>query len=495
MRRSVPRSRRATWPIGRVPVILPFAALALCLAPGPAAPQGWRGPATPPVWLQDRLMIGGWGTTRFGDAAMYRRLAAAGIDLVVPADSFHVATLDSALLAARTVQGLRESDPGFRLRLLSHVIGPRSGPGHLQMNSDVTRNRTAILATLDSLAAYSSVAGFWLWDEPAEPLVMARAADLARLVARHCPGRLPYVNLLPSYIGDPKERGPLADRWRAVYGTDKTKAYPVYLDDWLHRWQDEPYPAPLLSFDHYVFEPSAWVWDDYFLSLKVAREKTVSWSRPPQRIPLWVFVQLSGNRNRKMVPTPAQVRLQVYAALAYGAHGIMYWTLCPSHAGPGYAPALLDPQGEPTDRYDAIAQLDAEVHALGPTLMQLDPVDVGYCAAGGQIGIENDLFTSADRAGAFVSGEVRSDPACMVAHFRGRMDGVDYLLVVNRDLVRMPTFRVRLEAHADTVQLVRRSDGSRVPVGVGLDIIQVRDLPPGTGELYRVVSNSRVSPR
>src|SRR5436190_16156363 len=161
MRRPVPPSRRATWPIGHVPALLPLTALALCLAPGLAAPQGWHGTATPAGWRQNQLMIGGWGITHFGDAAMYRRLAAAGIDLVVPADSFHIATLDSALLAARTVQGLREADPGFRLRLLSHVIGPRSGPGHLQMNSDLTRSRTAIFATLDSLGAYSSVAGFW----------------------------------------------------------------------------------------------------------------------------------------------------------------------------------------------------------------------------------------------------------------------------------------------------------------------------------------------
>jgi hypothetical protein len=474
---GVHRLRRAAFPLS---------VLALCLVSAPAAPQGWR---------QDQVLIGGWGITHFGDAAMYQRLAAAGIDLAVAADSFHVAVLDSAVLAARTVKRLREADSGFPLRLLSHVVGPRTGPGHLQGNSDLTRNRNALFTTLDTLAAYSSVAGFWLWDEPAEPTVMARAADLARLVARRCPGRLPYVNLFPSYIGDPRQRDPVAVRWRTVYGADKTKAYPVYLDDWLHRWQDEPYPAPLLSFDHYVFEPGTWAWDDYLLSLKVARDKAGEWSRPERRVPLWVFVQLSGNRVRKMVPTPAQVRLQVYAALAYGAQGIMYWTLCPSHAGPGYAPALLDEHGEPTDRYDAIAQLNAEVHALGPTLMQLQPVDVGYCAAGGQIGIDGDLFTSLDRFKSLVRGEARGDPACMVAHFTGREDGADYLLVVNRDLTRKPTFRVRLSARADTVELVRRSDGSRVTVGVGLDVIQVRDLPPGTGELYRLVSIARMAAR
>jgi hypothetical protein len=468
------------------------AAMALVLGSGSAESQGWR---------QDRLMIGGWGITHFGDAAMYQRLAAAGIDVVVAADSFHLAPIDSALLAARTVQGLRDADPAFRLRLLSHVLGRKPGPGDLQGNADTTRNAAALRATLDTLARYSAVAGFWLWDEPPDTLTMARAAALARFVARHRPDELAYVNLFPSYIADPRQHGPLADRWRATYGVDKTKAYPAYVDDWLRRWQGEPWPAPILSFDHYMFEPSLFVWNDYLLSLEAARDRAAKWSRPGQRIPLWVFVQLSGNRGRRMVPTLPQIRLQVYSALAYGARGIMYWTLCPSHAVPGYTPALLDDHGAPTDRYDAIARLDAEVHALGPTLMRLDPVSVGYSAMGGQVGIEGDLFGSAQRTDDFVRGEAHADPACLVSHFTDSDDGTDYLLVVNRDLKRKPTFHVRLRARADSVEIVRRTDGSRAPIGVALDTIEIRDLEPGTGELFRVLlgtegkPSSRVRPR
>ena len=464
----------------RAGAVLFATALAVSFLPVSAVSQAWR---------QDQLLIGGWGITRFGDAAMYKRLAGAGIDLAAAADSFHLAPIDSALLAARTVQELRDADPSFKLRLLSHVLAGRPGPGDLQGNADVARNEAAIGGTLDALASYSSVAGFWVGDEPADSAAMARVADLARLVARRSPGRLPFVNLFPSYVGDTRQHGPVADRWRANYGQEKSRAYPGYLDDWLRRWRDEPYPAPLLGIDHYPFEPATFVWNDHFLSLKVARDRADAWSRPGQPIPLWVFVQLAGNRGRRMTPTPAQIRLQVYAALAYGAQGIMYWTLCPSHAVPGYSPALLDDRGEPSDRYDAVARLNAEVHALGPTLMQLEWVDVGYSALGGQIGIENDLFTSMKRGPAVVSGEAHSDPACMVAQFRGRQDGADYLLVVNRDLKRKPTFRVRLGARADSVQLVRRTDGSRIRIGVGLDAIEVRDLPPGTGELYRVVSS------
>jgi hypothetical protein len=455
-----------------------------------------RSPAAPPAgaqgWRQDQLLIGGWGITHFGDRAMYRRLADAGIDLVVAADSFHVAPIDSALLAARTVQGLREADPAFRLRLLSHVLNLNSAPGDLQVNADPARNAAALRATLDTLGHYPSVAGYWLWDEPADSVAMERAFALARFVAAASPGRLPYVNLFPSYVGDPRQLGAIADRWRATYGANKRQAFPRYLDDWLRRWQDEPSPAPLLSFDHYAYEPSVFVWDDYLLSLRVARDKAAEWSRPGQRIPLWVFVQLAGNRQLEMVPQTAQVRLQVYSALAHGALGIMYWTLCPSHAGPGYAPALLDDRGEPTDRYDAIARLNSEVHALGPTLMGLDPVAVGYTALGGQIGIEDDLFMSPKHSNDLVMGEARSDSACMVAHFKNRKDGADYLLVVNRDLSHPRSFSVRLRAQADSVLLVRRTDGALVPMGAALAAIEVRDLAPGTGELYRVVSGTSV---
>ncbi len=453
------------------------ALLAGAVAAAPVGAQGWR---------QNQLLIGGQALTPFGDAAMYKRLADAGIDLVVAVDSTNLAPIDSALLAARTVQGLRDTDPAFRLRLLSVAIGPKGRPGDLPGNPDPQRNAAPLRATLDSLGRYASVAGFWLWDEPADSATMSRAAALARFVARESPGRLPYVNLFASYVGDPRQHGAVPDRWRATYGADKRRAYPDYIDDWLRRWKDEPYPAPLLSFDHYTFEPKAFVWDDYLLSLKIARDKAAQWSRPGQRIPLWVFVQLAGNRARKMVPTVAQVRFQVYAALAYGARGIMYWTLCPTHADPGYAPALLDERGGPTDRYDAIARLDAEVHALGPTLVRLEPVVVHYTELGGQIGIENDLFSRPGGVPGIVTGEFLSDTACMVAQFRDRRDSTDYLLVVNRDLSRARSFRLQLAARADSVQLVRRTDGARALVGTALQAIEVSDLPPGTGELYRV---------
>ena len=459
---------------GRVAVLL---AGALALVPAAAhAAKCWR---------QDQLLIGGWGITHFGDAAMYERLAAAGIDLVVPADSFHTAPLDSALLAARTVQTLRAARRGFRLRLLSHVSSRGGRPGDLQGN-DPALHAAAMRVTLDTLARFPSVAGFWLADEPADPQAVASAASLARFVAGESPGRLPYVNLFPSYIGDPKQQGALPDHWRAKYGANKREAYPRYLDDWFDGWQDDSCPAPLLSFDHYLYEPKVFVWDDYLLTLEVARAKAVQWGDAGRPIPLWVWVQLSGNRERQMIPRPEQIRLQVYSALAYGARGIMYWTLCPSHAGPGYAPALLDDHSLPTDRYDAVARLNAEVHALGPTLMRLDPVAIRYTALGGQIGIEDDLFSSPKRTRDLVAGEARSDSACMVAHLRDGVNGSDYVLVVNRDLTQARSFRVRLATRADSVLIVRRSDGARRRVGTRVDAIDVRNLPPGTGELYRV---------
>jgi len=97
------------------------------------------------------------------------------------------------------------------------------------------------------------------------------------------------------------------------------------------------------------------------------------------------------------------------------------------------------------------------------------------------------LFKGRDHAGDLVAGEAHSDSACMVAQFKEHGKRAEYLLVVNRDLSSPKTFTLTLRAPADSVLVVRRTDGAHVPIGTAIGTIEVRDLAPGTGELFRVV--------
>jgi hypothetical protein len=445
-------------------------------------------------WRQRAFTIGGLGIVHFGDAAAFRRLEEAGIDLVVAADTSGYAPLDSALLAARTVQRLRDADRSFRLALLAHVRYPVLRLDQIQDHPDPEGQAERLGATLDSLDRYPSVAGYWLWDEPGAPAAVRAAAHLAKYIARtRRTSPLPYVNLYPAYVGDARDRSGRSDAYRRAYGADKRTAYARYLSDYLGQFTGSP--APLLSFDHYPFESRSSVRDDYFLSLRTAAETVARFSREDQRIPLWVFVQLSdctGPDGNAL--SLAQIRFQVFAALAYGAKGIMYWTLAPVHGDGSYAGGLLDGEGRPTGRYADIRQLDAEVHRLGRTLFRLDAAGVLHTALGGQVGIEDDRFAGPGGARGPVRAVAGGDSACMVARLRERGARGEYLLVVNKDLRSRRSFRLVLAAPADTIWRVSRTDGSLVRVGTQRTTLQVPDLAPGGGELYRIVS-ARSGPR
>ena len=465
---------------------VPLALLALVLTLGLAGRLEAR------EWTQKGFLIGGQGIVHFGDAAAYRRLNDAGIDLVGAGDTLGYAPLDSALLAARTVLRLRDADPRFRLRLLSEVRYPRLRLHQIADHPDPEHHADSLRTTLDSLNRYPSVAGFWLWDEPADPDAMRSAARLSRFISRSsATAPLPFVNLLPSYIGDARQRGPRPDAYRLAWGRDKRSAYARYLAAYLGQYPDMP--APILSVDHYLFESGSFVWDDYFMTLRAATEAAARFGRPGRRIPLWAFVQLSRPRGRAGPgPSLAQVRLAVYGALAYGARGIMYWTLVPSHADPGWDDGLLDGLGRPTDKYDAIRRLNAEVHRLGATLFLLDPVAVLHTALGGQIGIESDLFANPAHPRTPVAAVANGDSACMVGYLRDRGRGGDYLLVVNKDVDAPHSFTLRLAGAADTVYRVSRATGALVRVGSNLRSLVVPGLAPGGGELFRIVRASRV---
>src|SRR5690606_17905077 len=71
-------------------------------------------------------------------------------------------------------------------------------------------------------------------------------------------------------------------------------------------------------------------------------------------------------------PTEAQVRWQVFASLAYGAKGVLYfcyWTPAGGEFPKGGA--IIGRDGKRTRHYDEAKRINAAVKNLGPTLMNL----------------------------------------------------------------------------------------------------------------------------
>jgi hypothetical protein len=311
-------------------------------------------------------------------------------------------------------------------------------------------------------------------------------------------GQLGYANLFPMF--DPAANGAYAQD----FGTDPARAYAAYLRAYLAEFDPTGEPASVLSFDHYPFQESARPGKYWFSGLAIARDAALESSRPRdnQVVALWVIVQCTNFRPRGGAMgrhfTPAMLRWQAWSAVAYGAKGIAYWTLSPAEdtvAKLGFGPGVFDADGRPTALFASVKRLNAELHALGPRLMELDPLGAWHAAAEGQSGVVDgrwDAPAALDGVLAGVRGVATGSGSrdALVTVFRQRTTGETWVMVVNKSLGASRTFTVQLTQPAGGIERIRRSDGKAVAVAASGPAFSTGAIPAGTGELFRLVPSA-----
>ena len=446
-------------------------------------------------WRPTRFMIGGYGVNQAArEPGRLLLFAAAGLDYVHDMD--HHQDFPAERDLAVRLDSLRRAHPGFGLQAILHDAYPKNDPARFTANADSNLDWPAIRQRVapESGANRASTLGWSLWDEPCDRASLARAVDMVRRfrVNPATAGQLPFVNLLPA--GDPGEPWCLDNEFA---GGDRLATWTSYADAYLKAFDSDPWPAPVFSFDCYPFLNDGLVRSSYFETLRMARDLSLAHSRPGWRVPLWVIVQLAPFKphGRPMMQGPsfAQTRWQAWTAVAYGARGISYWTTGTSNDSTldeRFGPGIVDLYGQPTPLHASLAQLNRELHALGPTLMKLDPVTVFHAGRGHQGGIDEELLSNPNRAYGVVT-RVREAPGsadCLIGYFKEAGSGDDYLLVINQDLAKAHTFTLELDVPADSLERVDRTTGERVFVGRQVSRFDVSNLPPASAELYRVVS-------
>jgi hypothetical protein len=94
--------------------------------------------------------------------------------------------------------------------------------------------------------------------------------------------------------------------------------------------------------------------------------------------PLWVILQAFGKPNNSWkIPTPEEIRAQVWFALAHGAKGIVYFIYQSTAGFQGeWLQGMVDMDLKPMDgRLDEVGRINAHVTRLAPTLLKLRPAD------------------------------------------------------------------------------------------------------------------------
>lgn len=352
---------------------------------------------------QDRFAIGLWvpPQTKTDLEFRYRELAEANFNLVIGNSPMPVA------------EQLRVCDR-LGLKTLVHVPGPVAG-----------------------WPTNESCWGYLLRDEPG----VADFPGLARSVAeirQLRPDRLAYINLFPNYA-------------------NATQLGVATYEEHVARFMAEVKPA-VLSMDHYpLMKPGADRRDAYCDNLETFRRHSVA-----AGVPFWNFFHSMPFADR-MDPTEAQIRWQIFTAIAYGAKGVLhfcYWTPGQGNAGTGEFPkggAILTAEGRRTRHYDEARRINAEVKHWGPTLMQLTGEGVLR------------VNTGKEPAAVLTNGPVRDlqrvghDPHAELVVGRLRhADGRRAVVLVNHDHAYTAWPTVTFEAEPGDVREVDKATGAEV---------------------------------
>lgn len=315
-----------------------YARVVAAFPPAASAAAATTAPTAGAPWQQDRFVISAW------------------VDPVVPPSAFGVEYARYAAAGFTTLLG------GFGATTPSEVTA--------QAAACVAAGLACIPASCETETSYdvpgscvgapaAPVMGYQLKDEPQAPEFPALAAWSASVAAR-APGALRFINLLPNY----------------GFTAPSSPVYEEYVADFVRIVRPD-----LLSFDHY---PQWGAADDADVSPAgfIRNLRVVRAAAQGAGIAFWLFFNSMPYGGRSDV-SEAQLRWQVYTALAHGAKGVMYFCYWSPAAAAGstfeWGGAIMTPRSLPNStnvtyvegpKYAQAARLNARLSGYGAFLLR-----------------------------------------------------------------------------------------------------------------------------
>lgn len=300
-------------------------------------------------------------------------------------------------------------------------------------------------------ADHPALLGYYLHDEPNHELFRA-LGEISGEFQRRDPDRIPYINLFPTYA-NVEQLG--------------TPNYEDHLDKYLSIVQ-----PTVLSYDHYALRRDGTDRPDYFENLDLIREYGLRYDVPPWNI--IISLPHFGYRD----PTAGEMRWQVYTSLAYGMKGIMYFTYwtSPRWQEEGNI-GIVDKDGNPARLYSIVQELNAEMKALGPTLLRLTSTGVFHTG---------DIPLRATRLGWDAVIQLPQDEPLVIGFFRDD-EGAEYAMIANRDYAEPVEFTLTVRPDVVGLTEISAHDGGQVALELADGALPMR-LEPGDGRLLRLTT-------
>lgn len=262
--------------------------------------------------------------------------------------------------------------------------------------------------TVDDFAAAGNVVdheaiwGIELVDEPHSDDMYFHGELTAKLLEKH-PEYQVYNNLFPNYANE-KQLG--------------TWTYEEHVQDYV-----ENFDLDYISYDHYPYD------DTPGFELWMENLRIVADAGRANNKDYWVVTQ-ANNQRENVFTSIEQLRMQVNTALAFG-YTVINWACW----NPGwFYNNICDANGNKTEQYDKVKQVNAEINQLSPVFMKYKNLDaniIGY--ENRELGdfyvkddnaIDQDIFTD------FQTAE-KTESAVLCGYFEKRIGEGNAMMFVN----------------------------------------------------------------
>ncbi len=348
-------------------------------------------------------------TVDYVDDEQYENLAGAGIDVVQNAQ------IDTAT----PQQNLKMAGLAYRHGMQVIVQDSTASPGSM------TAGEAAAWA--QRYTDVPGVGGFFLVDEPSDATAYAQTANTIRTVA---PEYYSHLNFLPY----------------TAYGSQGAArtAMQAWLDSTAPHGIGDP---DYLMYDLYPFGATSTAYQDMFTNLDMVRDLGLK-----NGVKTATYVQSIGIPGALRRPDAAEIRYEANMAMAYGYKQLSYFTWwTPTNRSQEFTNGIMTADGQRTDLYAPVTQLNSEIHALGPTLMKLDAQQVYLSGPDtyGQATVPSDYFVQPESTADLV-----------ISHMVDRASGDDYLFVVNNSFDDDQDMKLRIGDSVTAVREVSRTDGT-----------------------------------
>ncbi|MDE2125927.1 MAG: hypothetical protein KGJ62_04990 [Armatimonadetes bacterium] len=366
--------------------------------------------APPNPWPPRRFSISAWCAppVAYTNLTTYQAMEHAGLTLVMP-----------PLGQAPTVtENLHILDLCRACHMQAIIADARMPAG---MSS---AGATAAVASIAKDYAHQpALLGYFLADEPGAD-AFANEGSVIAAFRRADPSHIVYVNLFPNYATTNLQR-PQSQLQTNTYHGYVTK-FAAEARPWLISWD---YYTLLISHDR----------NGFFSNLAECRTDAAA-----AGLPFWQIV-LSTQILSYRSPTLAELRFQALQTLAYGAHGLLWFTWWPPDSqGLKSSHDVVDATGKPAALFGDISTVDAETSEIARwlyTALSLQVYQTGDIPAGGN--------PQPPDAMAFTTSKTN----WTIGVFRGG-DGFVYVLAANRDYTAPATMDLSLESNGDPVQML-----------------------------------------